>query len=271
MRCILSRARPAWVVGLAWVAWAAFPLRVVAPLTVSVIACPPSGICSDPFQALHGRCLLLLPLVMLVPLLPLVPSLGRRFRGRGTGLAVALAQGGDLVLEVGERLEPSVDRGEPEVGHLVQIPERAQDGQAHLVRGDLAQPPRPDRLLHLLGQDRQLVLADRPSLARALHATDDLVPGEGLGDTAALGDHQDDRLLGGEPPPALRARPAAADRGGIVGRTAVVCPGVGGPAEWAVHAITSLAAVRVPRPFVRVHQLVYQRTQLVEKTHQCKY
>src|SRR6478735_5153583 len=157
---------------------------------------------------------------MLVPLLPLVPSLGRRFRGRGTGLAVALAQGGDLILEVGERLEPSVDRGEPEVGHLVQIPERAQDGQAHLVRGHLAQPPRPDRFLHLLSQDRQLVLADRPSLARALHATDDLLPG-------------------GEPPPALRAGPAATDRGAVVSRPAVDDPAIRVPAERAMHAITS--------------------------------
>src|SRR4029077_14410375 len=169
----------------------------------------------------------------------LIPPLGRRSRDGGA-VAVALAQSGDLILEVGERLESSVDRGEPEVGHLVQIPERAQDGQAHLVRGDLAQPPCPDRLLHLLGQDCQLVLADRPSLACPLHATDDLVPGEGLGDTAALGDHQDDRLLGGEPPSALRARPATADRGAIIGRPAVDDPAVGVPAERAVHAIASL-------------------------------
>src|SRR5437868_7729782 len=110
MRCILSRARPAWV---------AFPLRVLAPLTVSVIACPPSGICPDPRQALHGR--LTTPGTASGTA---DPPLGRRSRGGGA-VAVALAQGGDLILEVGERLESSVDRGEPEVGHLVQIPERA--------------------------------------------------------------------------------------------------------------------------------------------------
>src|SRR6185312_11231910 len=114
MRCILSRARPAWV---------AFPLRVLAPLTVSVIACPPSGICPDPRQALHGRLTTPVPLLLVL----LIPPLGRRSRGGGA-VAVALAQGADLILEVGERLESSVDRGEPEVGHLVQIPERAQDG-----------------------------------------------------------------------------------------------------------------------------------------------
>src|SRR5690242_19691109 len=264
MRRILSLLR----LGSALLGWAALPFRVVAPLTVSVMWGPSSGFWPDPCQA--GMAVLSAMNCLWCP------SLGRRVRGglgAGTGapVAVPLAQGGDLIFEVGERLEPSVDRGEPEVGHLVQIPQRAQDGQADLVRGDLAQPPCPDRLLHLLGQDRQLVLADRPSLACPLHATDDLVPGEGLGDTAALGDHQDDRLLGGEPPPALRARPAAADRGAIVGRAAVDDPAIGIPAERAVHAITSLAAVRVPRPLVRVHQLVYQRTQLVEKTHRCKY
>src|SRR6185437_13115177 len=115
----------------------ALPFRVVAPLTVSVMWGPPSGICPDPCQAgmavcnddcLSTDCLSTSPL-------------GRRVRGPGSGagcgigtsVAVALAQGGDLIFEVGERLEPSVDRGEPEVGHLVQVPQRAQDGQAHLV------------------------------------------------------------------------------------------------------------------------------------------
>src|SRR6266567_1361673 len=140
--------------------------------------------------------------------MPLVPPLGRRLRGRlGAGVPVALAQGGDLILEVGKRLEPSVDRGEPEVGHLVHV--------------------------------------DRPSLTRALHAANDLVPGERLGDAAALGHHQDDRLLGGEPPPALRARPAATDRGAVVSRPAVDDPAVRVATERAIHAITSLAAVRV--------------------------
>src|SRR5271165_4317326 len=229
MRPIVSRLGPAW---------AAFPLRVVAPLTVSVISSP-SGIHPDPCQALHG---------LAATMTTLVPPLRRRCRARlglglgglGCGVAVALAQGGALILEVGERLEPSVDRGEPQVSHLVQIPQRAQDGQAHLVRGDFGQPPRPDRLLHLLGQDRQLVLADRPSLTRALHAMDDLVPGERLRDTAALGHHQDDRLGGGEPPPAFRARSPAADRDAVVSRSAVDDPAVRMTAEGAVHAITSL-------------------------------
>jgi len=44
------------------------------------------------------------------------------------------------------------------------------------VRGDFGQAAGPDRFLHLLSQDGQLVLADRPALAGTLHAADDLVP-----------------------------------------------------------------------------------------------
>src|SRR6516164_3679243 len=202
---------------------ALFPLRA-ALLAVSVITSP----FRDPSGSLPGR---------VRPCLNddnWVPPSGRRFRG-----AVAVAQGGDLVFEVGERLEAAVDRGEPEVGHFVQVPERAQDGHAHLVRGDLGQAPGPDRFLHLLGQDGQLVLADRPSLAGALHPADDLVPGERLGDPAALGHHQDDRLLRGEPAPALGAGPATADRGTVVSGPAVDDPAVRMTTERAVHAITS--------------------------------
>src|ERR1700759_2987088 len=53
---------------------------------------------------------LLRPCCQLVLLSLAVPSLGRRVRGAGTSVAVALAQGGDLIFEVGERLETPVDR-----------------------------------------------------------------------------------------------------------------------------------------------------------------
>src|SRR5215469_14146996 len=205
---------------------ALFPLRA-ALLAVSVITSP-SGTLPG---SLPGR---------VRPCLNddnLRAALGRRFRG-----AVAVAQGGDLVFEVGERLEAAVDRGEPEVGHLIQVPERAEDSHAHLVRGDLGQAAGPDRLLHLLGQDGQLVLADRPSLTGALHPADDLVPGEQLGDPAALGHHQDDRLLRGEPAPAFGAGPAATDRGTVVSGPAVDDPAVRMTTKRTVHAITSRVA-----------------------------
>src|SRR6266536_1831557 len=42
-------------------------------------------------------------------------------------------QRGDFFLEVGERLEPPVDGGKPQVRHLVKLAERAENSQAHLV------------------------------------------------------------------------------------------------------------------------------------------
>jgi hypothetical protein len=117
----------------------------------------------------------------------------------------------DFLLEVVERLPAPVHRGKPEVGDLVEVAKRPEDRQPHLVGRHLRQAARPDRLLDPLGEHRELVLVDRPALAGALHAPDDLVPGKRLGHAAALGHHQDDRLLRGEPPPALRAGPAPAE------------------------------------------------------------
>ena len=53
----------------------------------------------------------------------------------------------DLGLEVVQGLEGPVDAGEPQVGHLVQLAQRPEDGQADLVRGDLGAAGGPDRLL----------------------------------------------------------------------------------------------------------------------------
>ncbi|MEJ7702933.1 MAG: hypothetical protein WKF47_04435 [Geodermatophilaceae bacterium] len=69
------------------------------------------------------------------------------------------------------------------------------------------------------------VLVDRPALAGAAYAGDDLRPGEGLGDSAAL-DHREGGFLdGGEPPRAVRAGPAAADDLPLVDLTGVQRPG----------------------------------------------
>src|SRR5271170_3738183 len=43
------------------------------------------------------------------------------------------AQRGDLFLEVRQRLKSPVDRGESQIGDLVKVTKRSQDGQAHLV------------------------------------------------------------------------------------------------------------------------------------------
>src|SRR3984957_20855431 len=91
-----------------------------------------------------------------------------------------------------------------------------------------------------------MVLVDRPALAGSLHAPDDLVSGERLGHPAALGHHEDDRLLRGEPPSALRAGPAPAYRGAVVGYPAVDHPAVRVTAERTVNAITSRNAMWYP-------------------------
>src|SRR5215831_8069862 len=159
----------------------------------------------------------------------------------GTPCATAIwfafaAQRGDLLLEVRQRLKSPVDRGESQVGDLVKVTKRPQDRQAHLVRGHLAAAAAPDHVLHPLGQDRELVLADRPALAGPPDAADDLVAVEGLGHAAALGHHEDDGLLGGEAAPAGRARPPAADRRAVLGGPAVDDPAVGMPTIRTVHA-----------------------------------
>ena len=190
--CAASSAGASGLV--AWATWVAFPLRVVD-------AAHRLRHCLSPFRDLFGS----LP----GPAWPLTlcylwccwfrwfrPS-GRRFRGRGTGLAVALAQRGDLILEVGERLE-ALGRPRRTSGRRPRPARGAGRGWPGPPRATAPRrsPRARDRLLHLLGQDRELVLAHRPALAGALHAADDLVPGERLGDAAALGDHQDDRSPG---------------------------------------------------------------------------
>src|SRR5579862_2350775 len=56
----------------------------------------------------------------------------------------------DLVLEVSQRLEAPVYRGEPEIRHLVEVSERAEDREAHLMRGDLPAAAAADGVLDLL-------------------------------------------------------------------------------------------------------------------------
>jgi hypothetical protein len=147
----------------------------------------------------------------------------------------------NLVFEVGERLEATVNRGEPQVRDLIQVPERAEDGKANLVGRNLTAPPAPDRVFHLLREQRKLIFADWPALARAPNTADDLVPVKGLGDTTSLGNSQDDRLLGGEAAPAGWTRTPTADRGAVIGGPAVNDPAIRMPAIRAIHAITSPA------------------------------
>src|SRR6185437_1808966 len=115
----------------------------------------------------------------------------------------------DLGLEVLDARERAIDAGEAQVGHLVQFAQRTEDRESHLVARDLGAAGGPDRVLDPLGEQREVVVADRPALAGATDAGDDLVPAERFGDTAAL-DHRESGFLDGrETPAALLAGPPA--------------------------------------------------------------
>src|SRR5215469_654262 len=171
------------------------------------------------------------------------------------------AQSCNLVLEVGERLEAPVHRGEPQVCDLIEVPERAEDGKANLMRGNLAAAPAPDRVLYLLREQRQLIFADGPALACAPNTADDLVPVERLGDAASLGNGQDHRLLSGEAATTGGTRPPTADRGAIITGPAVDDAAVRMPGVRAIHAITSPGGLEV----------CSGKAQAIGKLHACNY
>ena len=158
-----------------------------------------------------------------------------------TPLALALrTEHGDLGLEVVGGLERAVDAGEPQVGHLVELAQRAEDGQADLVGGHLGPALAAQRVLDLLAQAGQVVLGDRPALAGLADAADGLLAGERLAGAAAL-EHGELHLLhGGEPLLAGLAGATAADRAAVLGDPAVEDPGVGVAAVRAVHVGRSL-------------------------------
>src|SRR5699024_5843323 len=127
------------------------------------------------------------------------------------------------------------DARETEVGDLVELTQRRQDGHPHLVGVDLRGAQGPDGLLHPLGEQRQLVLGDRATLAGLAHPDEDLGPAEGLGHAGALHHRQARALQGGEASLARRALAATPDGAAVLGGAAVDDPGVGVPAERAVH------------------------------------
>jgi hypothetical protein len=149
------------------------------------------------------------------------------------------AQDGDLGLEVLGRLERAVDAREAEVGHLVELPQRPEDGQADLVSRHLRPSLAAQGVLDRLAQAGELVLGDRAALARLADAGDRLVPGEGLGRAGALEDRQLHLLDGGEPLGAVVAGTTAADRAAVVGDAGVEHTGVGVAAVRTVHVRAS--------------------------------
>jgi hypothetical protein len=147
----------------------------------------------------------------------------------------------DLHLEVFYRLERAVDAGEPEVRDLVELTQRAEDGQPDLVTRDLCAARRADRVLHPLGQLREVVFADRAALAGPADTGDDLGSAERFGHAAAL-DHREGGLFHRREPTATSlTRPAPADDLTLVHLTGVEHSRVGMPAVGTTHAQTSLS------------------------------
>src|SRR6266498_3606464 len=141
---------------------------------------------------------------------------------------------GDGLVEVVDGTERLVHACEAQVGDLVELAQRTQDGEPDLVAGHLSGTGRPDRLFDGLRQLSQRVLVDRPALASPAHAVDDLQPAERLGDPAAL-DHRERGLLDGrEPAPAVLAATTAANDLALVVLARIDDPRIG------------MAAVRTP-------------------------
>src|SRR6266508_792097 len=145
---------------------------------------------------------------------------------------------GDGLVEVVDGTERLVHAGEAQVGDLVELAQRTQDGEPDLVAGHLSGTGRPDRLFDGLRQLSQHVLVDRPALASPAHAVDDLQPAERLGDPAAL-DHRERGLLDGrEPTPAVLAAATAADDLAFVVLARIDDPRIGMSAVRTPHSVS---------------------------------
>src|SRR5438477_11736635 len=91
----------------------------------------------------------------------------RRASSPGTGAAglTLLQEQAQLPFEVRDLLEVLVDAGEPEVRHVVELPEGAERLQAHLLAGHERAAP-AQLLLHARGELLHLLLGHRPVLDR---------------------------------------------------------------------------------------------------------
>src|SRR6478735_2531614 len=203
-------------------------------LPISVMSCGlPDRICCW-FQVLRGAPTGRVSRTCCGGWLPLDAELGRS-RGLLPQRVVLGPKERDGSLEVLEALPRLVDAGEPQVRDLVELAERLEDGHADLVRLDLGVSLRPDRLLDLLGEKGQVVLADGPSLACLAHTREDLGPAERLGGTRPL-DHVEARgLERREAAVALGALASTPDAGAVVGGARVDDPRVGVATERTVH------------------------------------
>ncbi len=146
----------------------------------------------------------------------------------------------DRELEVVQILEGLVDTRESQVGDFVKLTKLGQDRKADVVGVELRGTGCAQVLLDLLRELCQIGIGHRSALTGFPHAGNDLLARERLDDTAAL-DHHEARGLGcAEPPSALGALAATADREPIVTGPRVNDAAVRVPAEGAVHGGPSL-------------------------------
>ena len=122
----------------------------------------------------------------------------------------------DSILEVLKGIECSIDGGETQVGDDVEVAQKGQDRLADLIGGHVGYAGRTQLLLHLLGEDRELIVRDWPALAGLFHAGDDLVAGEGFNHARAFDDLERRRFQGRETLLAVRALATTPDRGAVV-------------------------------------------------------
>src|SRR5439155_8011319 len=117
-------------------------------------------------------------------------------------------------------LEALVDAGEPEVGHVVELAQSLEHGDADALAVDLAAVD-PHQLFDL-GADRlEHEVVDRAVLRSGPHAVDQLGPAERLPLPRALDDddrHLLDPLEGGEPPAAAEALAPPPDGAAVLGQ-----------------------------------------------------
>src|SRR5512139_2477604 len=186
----------------------------------------------------------------------LVRHLPRRYVGGGRCLHGPLGpEHRDLLLERIGALEGLVDAREAEVGHLVELAQRPEDREAHLVGRNLGPALGAQRGLDLLTQAGEVVLGDRAALAGLPHPGDRLVAGERLGRSGALEHHELHLLDGAEPLLAGRARPPSADRAAVLGDPAVEHTSVAVAAVRTVHLSPLLPLVSIgPSDPVRAYK-----------------
>ncbi|MPM84278.1 hypothetical protein SDC9_131349 [bioreactor metagenome] len=162
-------------------------------------------------------------------------SAGWRLRVVGGDRGRAGPQGGDLGLEVLSGLELAVDTGEPQVGDLVELPERTEDGHPHGVRRDDRLAGRPDGILDLLTESGELVGRDGTALAGLAYALDDLVAIERLDNTGPFAHRQLHLLDSGEATTTLGALAPTTDTLTVLGGARIENARVTVVAERTVH------------------------------------